>query len=230
MRKFLLTCSIAAMGIAFAASPSKADTFLETSVGVIGAKSVVIDSPVVRNVSAGLIQLNGTGGSFMDVFCVDVFDNIQQPYLYNIATWTPGSTFQGMANITAAQAQQIASLAFLGSSSNSGPFLDAVLQLAIWKTEYGGSFDTLGLDSATQNSVNTALADTVFGGIDYRGDLTLHVMSDAPSDPSQAFVFATVAAVPEPSTWAMMIIGFAGIVVTAARRKRKELGHAFRWA
>ena len=41
---------------------------------------------------------------------------------------------------------------------------------------------------------------------------------------------AAVAAVPEPSTWAMMIIGFAGIVVTAARRKRKELGHAFRWA
>ena len=97
---------------------------------------------------------NGTGGSYSwSRSCVDVFDTIQQPYLYNIATWTPGSTFQGMANITAAQAQQIASLAFLGSSSNSGPFLDAVLQLAIWKTEYGGSFDTLGLDSATQNSV-----------------------------------------------------------------------------
>ena len=43
----------------------------------------------------------------------------------------PGSTFQGMANITAAQAQQIASLAFLGSSSNTGPFADlTILQLA----------------------------------------------------------------------------------------------------
>ena len=27
---------------------------------------------------------------------------------------------------------------------------------------------------------------------------------------------------PEPSTWAMMIIGFAGIVAAAARRRRKD--------
>ena len=106
-----------------------------------------------------------------------------------------------------------------------------MLQLAIWKVEYGGAFTTLGLDSTTQNSVNTAIADTVFGGIDYRGDLTLHVMSDAPSDPSQAFVFATVAAVPEPSTWAMMILGFCGIVVMGARNKRKNGNtQAFRFA
>ena len=223
MRKLLL----AATALIALSGAAKADTFLETSVSVIGAKSVVISSPASRNVSAGLIQLNGLGGTFMDVFCVDVFDNIQQPYLYNIATWTPGSTFQGMANLTAAQAQQIASLAFLGSSSNSGPFLDAVLQLAIWKVEYGGAFATLGLDSTTQNSVNTAIADTVFGGIDYRGDLTLHVMSDAPSDPSQAFVFATVAAVPEPSTWVMMIAGFLGIGGLAMRKRNER---AFRLA
>jgi PEP-CTERM motif len=229
MKNFLLA-TVAALGIAIA-SPALADTFLETSVSVIGAKSVVIDSPVVRNVSAGLIQLNGVGGSFMDVFCVDVFDNIQQPYLYNISTWTSGSSFQGMANLTDAQARQIAALAFLGSSSNSGPFLDAVLQLAIWKVEYGGAFATLGLDSGTQNAVNTAILDTNVGGLFDRADLTLHVMSDAPSDPSQAFVFATVAAVPEPSTWAMMILGFCGIVVMGARNKRKNgNGQAFRFA
>ena len=121
MRKLLLATTAL---LALAAAPVKADTFLETGVGVIGAQSVVIGSPVSRNVSAGLIQLNGTGGSFMDVFCVDVFDTIQSPYLYNIATWTPGSTFQGMANINATQAQQIAHpLRSLGSSSNgTGPF------------------------------------------------------------------------------------------------------------
>ena len=54
---------------------------------------------------------------------------------------------------------------------------------------------------------------------------------DAPSDPSQAFVFATVAAVPEPSTWAMMILGFCGIVVMGARNKRKNGNtQAFRFA
>ena len=30
----------------------------------------------------------------------------------------------------------------------------------------------------------------------------------------------TVAAVPEPSTWAMMILGFCGIVVMGAKRRR----------
>ena len=225
MKKFLLACTALA---ALAFTPAKADTFLETSVGVIGAQSVVISSPVTRNVSAGLIQLNGTGGSFMDVFCVDVFDDIKSPYLYNIATWTPGSTFQGMANITAAQAQQIASLAFLGSSSNTGPFADAILQLAIWQVEYGGAFATLGLDLNSQNALNTALFETDVGGFLNRSDLTLHVLSDAPSDPSQAFVFATVAAVPEASTWAMMILGFFGIGGLAMAKKRREGGAAFR--
>ena len=225
MRKLLL----AATALIAMASAARADTFLENSVGVIGAQSVVIGSPVTRNVSAGLIQLNGTGGSFMDVFCVDVFDDIKSPYLYNIATWTPGSTFQGMANITAAQAQQIASLAFLGSSSNTGPFADAILQLAIWQVEYGGAFATLGLDLNSQNALNTALFETDAGGFLNRSDLTLHVLSDAPSDPSQAFVFATVAAVPEVSTWVMMIAGFFGIGGLAMAKKRRE-GHAFRLA
>ena len=223
MRKLLLATTAF---LALASAQVKADTFLETSINVIGAQSVVIGSPVTRNVSAGLIQLNGTGGSFMDVFCVDVFDNIQSPYLYNIATWTPGSTFQGMANITAAQAQQIASLAFLGSSSNTGPFADAILQLAIWQVEYGGAFTTLGLDLNSQNALNTALFETGAGGFLNRSDLTLHVLSDAPSDPSQAFVFATVAAVPEASTWAMMLLGFCGIVFMGARKRRE--GQAFR--
>jgi hypothetical protein len=38
---------------------------------------------------------------------------------------------------------------------------------------------------------------------------------------------ATVAAVPEPSTWAMMILGFAGVGFTAYRRKSRP---AFRFA
>ena len=49
---------------------------------------------------------------------------------------------------------------------------------------------------------------------------------------SQAYngltVIATngVAAVPEPSTWAMMILGFAGVGAMAYRRSRKDQGVA----
>lgn len=35
-------------------------------------------------------------------------------------------------------------------------------------------------------------------------------------------VFASTSAVPEPSTWAMMIIGFAGVGFIAYRRSRKD--------
>ena len=35
-----------------------------------------------------------------------------------------------------------------------------------------------------------------------------------------------VAAVPEPSTWAMMILGFAGVGFIAYRRSRKDNGLA----
>jgi hypothetical protein len=34
-----------------------------------------------------------------------------------------------------------------------------------------------------------------------------------------------VTGVPEPSTWAMMIVGFAGIVIAAYRRKRNSAEH-----
>jgi hypothetical protein len=38
--------------------------------------------------------------------------------------------------------------------------------------------------------------------------------------------FAATAAVPEPSTWAMMILGFAGVGFMAYRRSRKDQGLA----
>ena len=94
--------------------------------------------------------------------------------------------------------------------------------------EYGGAFTTLGLDLNSQNALNTALFETDAGGFLNRADLTLHVLSDAPSDPSQAFVFATVAAVPEASTWAMMILGFFGIGGVTMLKRRREGGAAFR--
>jgi PEP-CTERM motif len=227
MKKLLLACTALAV-LAF--TPAKADTFLATDYNVIGGQSVVVSGPVVNpiNTQAGEIHLTGLGGTFMDVWCLDVFDTIQKPYDYTISTLNAGDVRPGVGPLSLAQIQQITSLMLLGNSSNTGPFADAVIQLAIWNAEYGSSFHTLGLDSGTQASVNTALADTVFGGIDFRTDLTLTVLTDAPSDPSQAFGQVTLAApVPEPSTWAMMIIGFAGIVFMGAR-KRREGGAAFR--
>jgi hypothetical protein len=224
MRKLLLATTAL---LALAAAPAKADTFVANSVSVIGGINMTIDTPKFENVQSGMIQLTGPGG-IADVWCLDVFDGINLPYTYTLSQYNAGNVFPGMAVLDAAQLRQISALMFLGNSSNTGPFADAVIQLAIWSAEYGGAFTYSNVDSATRDSVNTALADTVLGGIDDRADLVMTVLTDAPINPSQAFGEVTLAAaVPEASTWAMMLLGFAGIVVMGARARRRE-GHAFR--
>jgi hypothetical protein len=52
---------------------------------------------------------------------------------------------------------------------------------------------------------------------------------DPPSDFSSGFdsvVISTVDAVPEPATWAMMLLGFAGVGFMAYRRKSKPVALA----
>ena len=207
----------------------KADTYVATGVSVLNGINVTIDTPKFENVQSGEIHLTGPSG-VENVWCLDVFDGINLPYTYTINTYHPGDVFAGMAVLDAAQVRQISALMFLGNAANTGPFADAVLQLAIWSVEYGGAFTYSGTDSATRNSVNTAILDTDNGGLFDRADLTLTVFTDAPINPSQAFGQATLsAAVPEPSTWAMMLLGFAGIVFMGARNRRRE-GHPFRLA
>jgi hypothetical protein len=196
---------------------ARADTFTAIDYTVTGAQAVYINPPG-ENVYAGQIHLIGTGGTFLDVWCLDVFDNIVKPYTYDINTFHAGDVRPGITALTDTQVRQIAALMFLGNAANNGVFSDAVVQLAIWKAEYGGAFSS-NADAGTQAQVTLALSETAFGGIYDRGDLTLTVLSDDPSVKSQAFGFATVAAVPEASTWAMMILGFLGVGVMSMRKK-----------
>ena len=222
MKRFLL-CSVAAAGLALA-SPAFAGTYEADHVSVLNGINVTIDTPKFENVQSGMIQLTGPTGT-QNVWCLDVFDGINLPYTYTINTYHPGDSFAGMAVLDAAQVRQISALMFLGNAANTGPFADAVIQLAIWSVEYGttgpGGFTYSGADSATVNSVNTAILDTDAGGIFDRADLILTVLTDAPINPSQAFGDATlqVAAVPEPSTWMMMILGFVGITFMGMRKR-----------
>jgi hypothetical protein len=220
---FATTALIALSGAA------KAETFTAVDYSVTGAQAVYI-SPPGENVYAGQIHLIGNGGTFADVWCLDINDNIVKPYTYNVTTFTSGASFPGLNNpLSDAQVRQIAALMFLGNATNTGIFSDAVVQLAIWNAEYGLGFSTPFLDSTTQGLVTTALFDTEAGHIYDRGDLTLTIFSDDPAVKSQAFGQVTVAAaVPEPATWAMMLLGFIGVGTMGLRRRRN--GAAFRIA
>jgi hypothetical protein len=225
--KRLLLATAALLALTGAA---RAETFTAIDYTVTGAQAVYINPPG-ENVYAGQIHLIGNGGTFADVWCLDVNDGIVKPYTYNVSTFTSGSSFPGLNNpLSDAQVRQIAALMFLGNATNTGIFSDAVVQLAIWKAEYGAGFSTPFLDGATQGLVTSALLDTEAGGIYDRGDLTLRIFSDDPAVHSQAFGQVQVAAVPEPATWAMMILGFFGVGGVAMAKRRREGGAAFRVA
>ena len=60
------------------------------------------------------------------------------------------------------------------------------------------------------------------------GDYFLEFTGDAGATASYGGTVNTVAAVPEPATWAMMILGFVGVTVMAAKRRRNDK-QAFRF-
>lgn len=62
------------------------------------------------------------------------------------------------------------------------------------------------------------------GSANATGELKLFYWDSNNGDNTQ-FVTANISAVPEPSTWAMMILGFAGVGFLAYRRRNQALAH-----
>jgi hypothetical protein len=84
----------------------------------------------------------------------------------------------------------------------------------------GGQYLLLGSISPTGSAACFAASDSGCG----HGNVQLKVDGDSYVDSGSAYQGVTeigIAAVPEPSTWAMMILGFAGVGFMAYRRKSK---------
>jgi hypothetical protein len=74
-----------------------------------------------------------------------------------------------------------------------------------------GSLNNLNLNGLTVNGI-----DLSSGGLSFN-------LSD-PNGLSESGPITAVQAVPEPSTWAMMILGFCGLGVVAYRRRHRAPG------
>jgi hypothetical protein len=109
----------------------------------------------------------------------------------------------------------------------------SAIQLAIWKTEYTGI--TFAGDAAILNDAAAFVsqAQNAAAGGDYATELQQDhyqsVVYQSNSGTGNGNGNLVTGAVPEPSTWAMMILGFGGIGFMAYRR-RKQNGQAFRLA
>lgn len=139
----------------------------------------------------------------------------------------PGTGKKDLYVIDLNNAKDVSGIAKL--SSNNGD------HAAVGKTQFA---DVAGLLTAAGIAVPSKIEGVTFGAdVTYNGQTehTLWVANDNDFTPdvsgkNQFFVFGftdvdlpgfeQVAAVPEPSTWAMFLVGFAGISLVAYRRKK----------
>ena len=178
---------------------------------------------------AGPILLETTMGNIL-AYCGDLYHTLQAGSMYSYGDLTGNGQGDTLLD---AQKGQVGALVTLGLNAwNQGDGSKAAAaQLAIWTVEYGFDHDTIAntISDGTERGDFLDLLTTSLtnDGTDARA--LIPVGSSDGSISQQMLVGnapGQVAAVPEPSTWAMMILGFAGVGFMAYRRKSKP---AFRF-
>jgi hypothetical protein len=132
-------------------------------------------------------------------------------------------------------------------SDTSGPILPGTFTFNSATTGYAGADNLLYFPAAVVPGNSTpgfvdfgGISFTATPGLDFNfggntpGGAFAYVLNDSVQDPNgfasqpgSTLINFSVSAVPEPSTWAMMILGFASVGFVAYRRKAKP---AFRLA
>jgi PEP-CTERM motif len=209
MKKLLLAGVISAFAL-----PAYAGTLTYDSYSFTGIGSITITSPNGITGGAGPITLYDKGKVVVqDAWCLDV-----QAFLAQGSQITVGTAVFNAANadvspgvpsnLSASQVGVISWLVDIGDHTTDAT-LQGAIQVAIWTTEYSNfAYNSLGatFTADVANDIIAATADyTSHGSADAPGVYTLLV--PAPGAVSQTLVFGS--GVPEPSTWALMLGGFA---------------------
>ena len=152
----------------------------------------------------GVISVTTSGGNTFTTFCTDLDHYLQTGTPYTIGALTENG--QGAA-ISEATSSAIGQIAYAGVHGNNDTQVAA--QAAIWVLAYSGPSDTI---YATNFSDAAQLADYTYFTTHSYADLgyaeALIPGGDWPGNgASQELVIGA----PEPSTWAMMALGFAGL-------------------
>jgi hypothetical protein len=167
----------------------------------------------------GPITLQTTVGD-INVYCADLNHELQAGVVYNYGFLTENGAGNPISEFTS---NRIGHIAALGLASSDGD-LQAAGELAIWSVEYNTSATGFA-NTAIQNDYNSLIGDT-FANTGYAR--VLIPAGNWPTDTSlsQAMVVGTSSTVPEPSTWAMGLVGFAMMAGLAAfnRRKAEDVG------
>ena len=215
MRRSVIS-SIAAASLALAASYAHAEDVLITGFTFNPAVTISVSSPDHTGVAG---QFTGTlNGASFTTYCTD----LAQSFLFG----TPYTDYVVRDGATAWGAQKSSDLdhafsafAFYGAPASAET--SAVAQAIVWEILYetsgtydlhGGSFIATSANATTQGYFDTsAAAFAIIAGT----AITVHA-DQLYSRSHQDFVVLTP--VPEPSTYALMLAGLAGIGFVARRR------------
>lgn len=232
-----LATLLGACGVLASGSVANATTYTIDSVSVYDWNQVTLSGTGYNGVKynetefstpIGLHVASTPANQYLWVFCVDLFHTInvggQSPSLtYASQTLTTDNNPAGPnlpthtgftlpANVSA-EIQYLAHIG-VGEAGTSGHADDVTaIQAAIWEVEYG-------LTAHSGNSTINGLISTFY-------DDAVHSGNTSPAEElynsvHQSFVDGNpslTTGVPEPSTWAMMILGFCGVGFMAYRRK-----------
>lgn len=194
-------------------------------------------TPSSTGYSGGAVS--GTSGSIGVSYSGEI-QEIRTDIIYQ----TPAGTFSG-GSVGNAPADGLTSIRLIGGGSviDTVTFSTAVVNpvFAIWSLGQGGinaHFDFIGSPSFVIQSGGPSAqyggVPLVQGGhnvtgvegngtIQFFGTFNSISWTNPVSENWYAFQVGTIAAVPEPSTWAMMILGFGGVGFLAYRRRNRAV-------
>ncbi len=193
------------------------DTVTYTSYGLGYTSQVYIIDPPGNSgyYNAGMFQLQTTAHGTVLAFCVDLPTQILNSGTYTVGT---SSSLSTSLKLTTTQIGEIGAVlvhaeGLIGdaTSTNTAGDIGAALQLVIWDIEYAPDFAFAA--SGVILSDYTAYLSDVQNDVwpEFFNYVSLNEAGNQ-----------TLVALPEPSTWAMMGVGFAGLGFASWRASRKK--------
>ena len=225
--------SAAAFAAGLSATGAKAGNVEINNAAFIGDSTDLSGFVTETGALTGIILLTTTGGSILPVFCIDLFHTISLGALSPPLAYTtgaivadsssppPGTGGNPLSSTVADEIQALANLGYSYYTHGTGTAdIYAGIAGAIWTIEYNTNGNTETVTGSP--TVNALIASDILYAVANPAPFSVSLFPGA-----NGVAFGTAQAfssgVPEPSTWAMMLLGFAGLGFAGWRKARPKL-------